>query len=142
MKRALLIGSIGIVGLLVTAASMWWLIPKPQVTARPLSKADAFVLPTPPPVLPGSLAATVSGSFFGAAAARADEAVATPPWRFVGAVAAQADPFVLVSFDSKDPEVRRIGDTLPGGARIVRIRHDRICIRLGDSERTLKIYSE
>jgi hypothetical protein len=83
----------------------------------------------------------------GAALARPDEPPLTPPdWRIVGTVINGAQRLVLVSTLSalpappvggaglglppQPPQALRVGDALPGGARILEIRPDGVCLSL------------
>ena len=83
----------------------------------------------------------------GAALARPDEPPMTPPdWRIVGTVIEGAQRLVLVSTAStlppspagspgpalppRPPQAMRVGDALPGGARILEIRSDGVCLSL------------
>lgn len=86
----------------------------------------------------------------GAAPARPDEPPLTAPdWRIVGTVIDGAQRLVLVSTAStlpplpplpsgspgsalppRPPQTLRVGDALPGGARILEIRSDGVCLSL------------
>lgn len=83
----------------------------------------------------------------GAAPPRADEPPLTPPdWRIVGTVIDGPQRLLLVStapavpmppaggpglaLPPQPPKALRVGDTLPGGARILEIRADGVCLLL------------
>lgn len=83
----------------------------------------------------------------GVAPTRADEPPLTPPdWRIVGTVIDSAQRLVLIStapalpappaggpglaLPPRPPQALRVGDALPGGARILVIRPDGVCLSL------------
>ena len=83
----------------------------------------------------------------GAAPTRPDEPPLTPPdWRIVGTVIDGAQRLVLVgtvpaapvqpaggpglALPPRPPQALRVGDPLPGGARILEIRPDGVCLSL------------
>ena len=83
----------------------------------------------------------------GAAPPRPDEPPRTPPdWRIVGTVIDGPQRLLLVStgpavpgpqaggpglaLPPRPPQALRVGDSLPGGARIVEIRPDGVCLSL------------
>lgn len=132
-----------LVAISVLTAVFWYFIPTPAVVA-PSVVAEAFSVPTAPQVDAGIGGRLAAQPVWGVRKSAAASAATDAPWRFVGAVGARENPkdaFVLVSIDGKDPETRRVGDTLPGGATIVRIRHDQICVRIDGQERTLSVSS-
>ena len=62
------------------------------------------------------------------------------PWKIVGVANTPSEPFVLIRFEGKSPEPRRIGEELPGGSKIKAIHHDHICLIVNGIERRLPFY--
>ena len=70
---------------------------------------------------------------------------ATPPdWRIAGVFSQGGKPVALLNIDELPPRQQqlRVGDKLPGGAKILAITPDRLCILLGGKKRSLTIYRE
>jgi hypothetical protein len=112
---------------LAAAASGSWQVPEPR-----------FLAPTPTTVKPVAVAPELWGQFVSSAPAVADTAPKT--WRLVGVALQPKDSFVLVSFDGKDPEARKIGDVLPGGSKVASIAQDHICVFIdGDVRKRRKL---
>jgi hypothetical protein len=137
--------------LAVCVALFWWLLPPvPQSRAATLTP-EPFDLPAPPNLsVQQMLSQLTDQPVWGKATSAAVAGSTDVPWRFVGAVgvrpgaASVSSPhagFVLLSFDNKEPEARRVGDVLPGGAVITRIGSDTICIRIDGRERKLPLSS-
>lgn len=77
-----------------------------------------------------------------AAAAVKDIPLTAPNWRIGGVVAAQQDNIVLLAVEGMPVRQLRVGDDLPGGAKLLGIAADRICIRLNGKKRILSTYKE
>lgn len=77
----------------------------------------------------------------GISAGATAEAQAPAPvrWRLTGTYSRGAEAFVLVSLDGRPAEPLRVGDSLPGGARILEIGQDRICILINGRKRALEV---
>jgi hypothetical protein len=81
----------------------------------------------------------------GATALVQDPPALTPPdWRIAGVFSQGDKPVALLIFDELPPRQQqlRVGDKLPGGAKILAITPDRVCILLGGKKRSLTIYRE
>lgn len=79
----------------------------------------------------------------GAVASLAEEKPLTAPnWRIVGSVSAGAESYAMLAMDGEPIQQLKAGDKLPGGAKILNIVADRICILLNGKKRVLKTYKE
>jgi hypothetical protein len=71
-------------------------------------------------------------------------ALTPPDWRIAGVYAEGGKQVALLNIDELPPRQQqlRVGDKLPGGAKILAITPDRVCILLGGKKRSLTIYRE
>ena len=71
-------------------------------------------------------------------------ALTPPDWRIAGVFTQGGKPVALLNIDELPPRQQqlRVGDKLPGGAKILAITPDRLCILLGGKKRSLTIYRE
>ena len=63
-----------------------------------------------------------------------------PEWRFAGADINGTEQNVLISIAGNPVQFLKEGDQLPGGATILKIHEDRLCILLNGKKRTLAIF--
>jgi Type II secretion system protein C len=132
--------------LIAAGFAMWYvLLPPLPVAKLEALQPDQLPAPSPRADLAAAQSALTARPLWGRDASTVGPASTDLPWRFVGAVGvgtARATPaFVLISIGDQEPEIRRVGDALPGGAIITRIRHDQICVRVDGRERTLPLSS-
>ena len=71
-----------------------------------------------------------------------EKALTAPNWRITGVVAAGKEHVALLSVEEQPMQQLKIGDALPGGAKILDISPDKICILLNGKKRFLKTYKE
>lgn len=121
--------------------------------ASPPPKQDAvFVLPPGPPPAPEQLEEEVLADPADLADLRIweitarqplpprKEAMTAPGWKIVGVTAVGDDTNVLLLFDKQTTtETRKVGDLLPGGARIVQISQDTLRIVLNSQYMKLSV---
>lgn len=68
------------------------------------------------------------------------EPLTTPNWKVVGVTSVDADASVLLLFDKQtEVETRKVGDLLPGGAKIVKITQDTVLIYLNKETMELRL---
>lgn len=139
----------------VAAAVFWPRQPLPGPRSVKLQEAP-WTVPTPLRVDADQALGVINGRPLwtlgapgapGAALPRADEPPLTPPdWRIVGTVIDGAQRQVLIStapafappstggpglgLPAQAPKALKVGDTLPGGARIFEIRPNGVCLLL------------
>jgi hypothetical protein len=63
-----------------------------------------------------------------------------PEWHFVGIGGRGKERFVMMKMAGKPVQTLSVGDTLPGGARILEIGEDRLCILINEVRRALEVY--
>lgn len=71
-----------------------------------------------------------------------EKALTAPNWRITGVVAAGREHVALLLVESQPVQQLKVGDKLPGGAKILDIAPDRLCILLNGKKRVLKTYKE
>ncbi len=133
------------------------LLPSKLPKARNLSAKDgAWLLDTPASVNGDAALSVISqrrlwgntgalGQPVGALAA-ADENPLTPPdWRVAGVISERGRPAVLITTEGPlqpPPQALRVGDSLPGGAKILAIHSDRIILSLNGQRLSLSTYPQ
>ncbi len=63
------------------------------------------------------------------------DAQTEPEWHVLGIARNGAERFILLAFDGKPVEMLKVGDSLPDGAKIVQIEHDRFFIMTADKKK-------
>jgi hypothetical protein len=141
---------------------IWLAAPGPLAPTGPATLGETpWALPAPRPGDPRkSVAAITQRNLWGKVQSVAEEPQGEPRWRLVGVVRKDKHDFVLVGFDSAaavprpatpgaappKPRLRieslGIGDELPGGAKILKIEQDRLCILISGVSRALPIRSQ
>jgi hypothetical protein len=135
--------SVGLM-LLAGALATWVLVPSPKAPNVLTAGADTWSLPQLPKREPDALIKAITeANLWGIVVAPPVGAVAplnTPEWRFVGVFNVGREMQVMISIDKKPATSLKIGDALPGGAKILRISADQICVMVNGLKRTLGIY--
>ena len=128
--------------LLVAAAGIsWWLVPGPQPLPKAQNQADAWALPTLPPQKPERFVAAIDGAnLWGAVQAGAQTSLNDPEWRVAGVAVSGAEKLVVVSIENQPLQTLKSGDTLPGGARILAVSDDHLCLLINGKKRRLDLF--
>lgn len=123
------------------AGGSWMLAPGPQgVGFKPVE--ETWDMPKSQPIVLDSkvIDAIASRNLWGEVqAAKPDE----PPdihWRFVGIGGSEKERAVLIQYLNKPVQILKVGDILPGGAKIMKIGEDRLCLLINGKRRALEIY--
>lgn len=126
----------------VAAVAMWFLSPNPGGRVQVSSSPEPWELPpavaaqSSKPAPPAGLA-----QLWGSAPEFAESApLNDPAWRIIGIVRAGGDRFVLVKVDGQPERRLAVGESLPGGSRILGIEEDAVCILVNGAKRRLGIY--
>lgn len=129
----------------VVAGVSWWLAPAPQPAPQPASKpqdeADAWTLPAITPQKPEKFVASINdANLWGAVEAAKQGPLNEPEWRFAGVTVNGSEKFVMVSVENQPLQLLKIGDPLPGGARILSVNDDHLCLSINGKSRKLDLF--
>ena len=81
-----------------------------------------------------------SRSFWGIVAVAAPEGpTKDPEWRFVGTGGDGKDRYVMIQIEGQPVSTLKTGDQLPGGAKILRVDDDRLCLLVSGRKRVLDL---
>ena len=130
--------------LLLGAILTWLTVPNPVAPKFLTAGADTWTLPPlpkrePDPMVKAITDANLWGIVLAATAGPAAP-LNTPEWRFVGVFNDGKVQQVMISIDKKPPTALKVGDELPGGAKILRISADQLCVMVNGQKRALGIY--
>ena len=65
--------------------------------------------------------------------------VIDPAWRILAAMARGHEKYLMIAIDKQPDQQLKIGDRLPGGAKIEDIRQDEVCVLINGKKRTLPV---
>ncbi len=124
-------------------AVAWLTVPAP-VAVRPVQLAEEpWKVPVQPVFNAKDVLATLnSASLWGKLADLAQPDDSEPEWRFVGAIARGQERQVIIKKGNQAEQVLVIGDSLPGGSKILSIENDRLCLLINGQKRSLYIYPQ
>ena len=74
--------------------------------------------------------------------ARKDEPKIDPAWRFLAVMVNGSEKYVVIDVDKEPNRQLRIGDQLPGGAKIHEISQGSVCVIVNGKKRSLPIYPQ
>jgi Type II secretion system protein C len=125
----------------VVAGVSWWLAPVPRPASRAQTETQEWTLPTLTRENPKrSVALITSANLWGTVDAATQAPLNAPEWRFAGVTVNGSEKLVLVSVENQPPQLLRVGDLLPGGATIVRIGGDHLCVSIKGKKRKLDLF--
>ena len=135
------VGQITAVLMTLAFGLSWWLAPGPRQPVPARGHDEAWILPaarsndTTKP-----LAAIVAANLWGAAVpATGGTALIDPEWRFLGVTVNGRERFVLIKIEGQSVQTLKEGDQLPGGAKIITIEVDHLCLVINGKKRKLDI---
>jgi hypothetical protein len=135
--------SVGLM-LLFAAVVFWFMVPEPVAPKFLITGNDTWALPQLPKRDSDPLVkAIMDANLWGVVVAAKQGPVAPlnlPEWRFVGVFSDRNEPHVMISIDKGAAVSLKVGEELPGGAKILQIHDDRICVLINGQKRTLGIY--
>lgn len=126
-------------------AYLQWLMVPPPTAPRPVRLAEeAWNIPDQPKFDAKEALDTLnSASLWGKLADTALSASLAPPeWSFLGAIARGQERYVIIKIEGQPEQKLAPGDTLPGGAKILSIESDRLCLLINGHKRSLYIFSQ
>jgi hypothetical protein len=130
--------------LLFIALVLWLMVPRPVAPKFLTSGSDTWSLPVLSKHEPDPLIKAIAdANIWGIVLAAANGPVAplnSPEWHFTGVFNDGREQHVMISIDKKPAVALKAGDELPGGAKILRIHDDQICVLVNGQKRTLGLY--
>lgn len=130
----------------VTAA---WVMLRPIALPEPRSlraQDEEWRLPDRNKSDTAALVATIEGDkLWGTVPGMApvdEKPLTAPNWRIVGVVVSGTEKYAMLTVDGQPLQQIKAGEKLPGGATILNMTADRVCILLNGKKRVLKTYKE
>lgn len=126
-------------------AYLQWLMAPPPAAVRPARLAvEPWNIPARPEFDAKEALAALNGASLWGKLADTAQAVPLndPEWRFLGAMARGQERYVIVKIDNQPEQKLVPGDTLPGGAKILGIENDRLCVLVNGQQRSLSVYPQ
>lgn len=133
--------------LLVMLASglSWWLAPGPQTPQAAQTRVDAWTLPLASrshtdKSAEKAVTAINAASLWGAVQTEAKEVLIDPEWRFAGITVNGREKLVMLRVEGQAMQTLKVGDQLPGGAKITDIKDDHLCLLIKGKQRKLDLF--
>jgi hypothetical protein len=129
---------------LVGSLIIWAAVPAAPHVAAMAAAPSEWALPTPAVLDVDALATRIDAANpWGVHHDQADQAPLTPPeWRIMGAAANGDEHLAIIRIEGQAPATLKVGDALPGGAKICAVDSDRLCVVVNGKKRILGIYRE
>lgn len=89
---------------------------------------------------PKTIDAIASRNLWGEVVAAKPDEAPDIHWRFVGVGGSEKERTVLIQYLNKPIKTLKVGDMLPGEAKIMNIGEDRLCVLINGKRRILEIY--
>ena len=125
----------------VIAGMSWWLTPVPQAVVETRSSVDTWNLPASARGNPEKAVASITqANLWGTVATATQAPLNEPEWRFAGVAVNGSEKTVIISAENQPLQMLRIGDQLPGGAKILRINEDHLCLSINGKKRKLDLF--
>ena len=87
-----------------------------------------------------SVAAIAAANLWGTVQTAAAESLIAPQWRFSGVAANGQEKLVMITVEGQPAQTLRVRDQLPGGATILRIDDDHLCLLINGKKRKLDLF--
>lgn len=136
------LGKLVVVLVMLMVAAAWWWVPVPSARRVQPASAEAWSLPLVVRTKPERALETILlTSLWGKPPAQSpvDAPLNTPEWRFAGITVNGAERYVLISVDGQPTQTLKVGDALPGGAKILVIHEDSLSLSINGKKRNLDI---
>ena len=122
---------------------IWLMVPGPvPVRVLPLAEIP-WILPVQPVSnTQGALLTLSSANLWGKLADSVQPSEREPEWRFIGTLIRGQDRKVIIMKDNQPEQTLAVGDSLPGGSKIISIDSERLCLLINGQKRSLYIYPQ
>lgn len=126
----------------LSVGAAWWLVPEPQNASKTVPATDTWTLPVLATKQPDkNIAAINTANLWGSTVqAEVGAPLNEPEWRFAGLTVSGAEKRILISTNNLPPQPLKVGDSLPGGAKILEINDDHLCLLIRGKHRKLDIF--
>lgn len=124
--------------LLVIATACWFAAPAPRPPKAFVAATEPWSLPALPAADGGKAIQTINTrNPWGVAAAAGANAPPPPPkWSVMGIARNGAERSIMLVYEGKPIEARKVGDALPDGAQIAQINDDHFFVITPDKKKT------
>lgn len=75
-------------------------------------------------------------------AVKKDEPLTDPAWRFLAVMVNGTEKYVVIDIEKQPNRLLKVGDQLPGGAKIHEISRGSVCVIVNGKKRSLPIYPQ
>lgn len=118
-----------------------WLPPLPVVESVALAD-DPWQLPQlhRPDIAAAHKALTTLAPWGSINAGLANGPEPDPRWSLVGTMRRGGERYLLVKIEGQPTRQLSVGDSLPGGNKILEIRHDTVCVLVNRQRRLLRVF--
>lgn len=142
MQRLLAhLGKLTVLLMAIASGLSWWLAPNPPATATAPRQSDSWMLPVVSPAKPDeAIAAIASANLWGAVQAAVEVPLNDPEWRFSGVTTNGQEKFVMITVEGQPMQTLKAGDQLPGGAKILKVNDDHLCLSIKGKKRKLDLF--
>jgi hypothetical protein len=129
---------------LIGSLAIWLTVPAVPHIAAATAAPSPWTLPTSEKTDVDAMAARIdAGNPWGIHHEQAEQAPLTPPdWRIMGSAANGDEHLAIIRIEGQAPTTLKVGDALPGGAKICAVDADRLCVVINGKKRNLGIYRE
>ena len=136
------LGKLTVLLMMVASGVSWWLVPSPQAPLPTQGRDDSWTLPVVARGNPEkSVAAIGAANLWGAVVQTTSTAsLNDPEWRFSGVTVNGQEKLVMITIEGLAMQTLKVGDLLPGGAKITKISDDHICLLIKGKNRTLDLF--
>lgn len=136
MRRGMLV-----LVLIAVAFAEWLLVPSPPLPGTQAPAEEPWKLAQLPKAQPKSAVEVLNRvSLWG----KLPEPEAQKPleWRFLGVVAHGKERYVLIKIEGQPEQQLKVGDTLPGGSRILKIEDDALGLLTNGRKHSVGIHQK
>jgi hypothetical protein len=132
--------------MMLAAGLSWWFAPGPQTRLQAQSREESWILPVASRAnaeksAEKSVASIAAANLWGATAKMAAEVpLIDPEWRFSGVTARGKEKLVMITIEGQPLQTLKEGDQLPGGAKILQINNDHLCLLIKGKRRKLDLF--
>lgn len=130
--------------LVVTGGMAWQTPPQWPVQLEPVRVEELWqIAPSREADLKPSLSYLATTTMWGnVEVVKAENEQPDPAWRLMGLMSVGTERFVMIAVEKQPDRQLKIGDLLPGGAKILDIRADALCIQIEGKKRLLPLYQQ